>query len=688
MFNRSFGHSLARITMVLMAAAPAASVFPQAAPKDAELPITKVVLFSSGVGYFEHNGKVSGDSVVHLSFRTEEMNDALKSLIVRDGSGAASGSPSISYASRESLERALSGLRIDLSGAPDVAGLLARLRGAEVSIDTPQTQTGRIVGVEYRQSDKPDINHPYLVILGSSGLKSIAVSDIIALRFTDKRISEDFERALALILEARDQKVRTLDLRLPGSGTRNASIGYVVGTPVWKVSYRLDLSAAKPLLQGWAIVDNPTDQDWDGVVLSLVSGRPVSFIQDLYSPLRLEWPTIPLAIAGTASARSFESGYDDAEYSGAGQEESKAKKSAAPLLRSAPAAPAAPSYSLAESGAEPQEYFVQPNIETTQARSAGDQFEFTVKKPVSLGRRKSAMLPLVAGEISAQKVSIYNPNDGTKHPMLGAWIENSMGMKLPAGPITVFDGNVYAGDALLDFLPEKDKRLIVFGDDLGVLADSSSSSSEETTAVAVSKGIMIFSRRTTVTRTYTFKNSTAAAKRILIEHPITQGAELFEPKSYEEKTASVYRFGLDLPASSEAKFAVKERMPRYDRVTLASLSQDAFLSYSNSKEIPQAVRDALKKAVDLRKKADDAKRNLSELQARRQELTSDQARYRDNLNSVGRDSSQGQQYLKRLIDAENAIEQLDGKITEAKKVQSDTQKAYETYLSELSLGNL
>ncbi len=655
----------------------------QASPKDAELPITKVALFSSGVGYFEHNGKVSGDSLVRLSFRAEEVNDALKSLIVRDGTGASAGSPTISYPSQESLDRTLSGLLIDLTGAPDVASMLGRLRGAEVSIDTPQTVTGRIVSIEYRPSEKPDISLPYLSLLGSSGLRSIALSEIVALRFTDKRISDDFERALTLILEARDQKMRNLDIRLPGAGTRSASIGYVVESPVWKASYRLDLTAAKPLLQGWAIVDNPTDRDWEGVALSLVSGRPVSFIQDLYAPLRLARPTLPLAIAGTASARSFESGFGLATDSLLSFDAPKAKRAEDSRVRSALAAPA-PAYSLSESAAGPLP-LGQAALETTQARSAGDQFEFTVKKPVSLERRKSAMLPLVAGEIAAEKVSVYDPNQDALRPMLGAWLRNSMGMKLPAGPITVFDGGVYAGDALLDFLSEKDKRLIVFGEDLGVSVDSSLSSTEETTAVAIAKGVMTFSRRTTFAKTYTFKNSTGAAKKIVIEHPIIAGAELFEPKAFEEKTSSAYRFSLALPAAGEAKLTVKERMPRYDRVVLGSLSQDAFLSYSSSKDIPGSIRDALKKAIDLKGKVEDAKRSLAELQAKRQELTSDQSRYRDNLGSVGRDSSQGQQYLKRLVDAENAIEQLDGKIGEAKKAQIEAQKSYEAYIANLSL---
>lgn len=681
-----------RLCKALVLATAAASIaaapgLAQPVPLAADLPVTKVVLFSSGVGYFEHRGSVTGDSLVALPFALDEVNDALKSLVVSDGAAAGdkTASPSVSYPSQESLDRALKAFRIDLSGSPRMAELLARLRGAEISVDMPETVTGRIVSVEQKPAKDQEAPRPYVVLLAKSGLRSIALDDAQALRFTDKAIGDDFDRALTLILGARDDRSRRLDVRLPGSGTRQAAIGYVIAAPVWKASYRLDLSPDKPQLQGWAIVDNPGDQDWKGVSLSLVSGRPVSFIQDLYPPLYLERPTLPLAIAGIAAARSFASG-----FAGAAPDEEAAamdEKEAPPRARKAEMSLAAPAPSMARApaGAGASLPLGQAALETTQAGKAGDQFQFTVKKPVSLERGRSAMLPLVAGDIGAERVSVYSPGSGARHPMLGAKLANTTGMRLPAGPIAVFDGGVYAGDALLDFFPEKDSRLVVFGEDLGVTVDDSVSSSQETVGVSVAKGVMTFSRRITIAKTYSFKNATAGAKRIVVEHPITSGSELYEPKASEEKTDAVYRFSVALPAAGEARLVVKERSPRSERVVLGSLRPEDFLSYSSSQEIPAKVRDALKKAVDLRRKLADAERGLADLLARKETLAADQSRYRDNLDTVGRDSSQGQQYLKRLMDSETAIDQTNGKIAEAQNAKKDAQSAYESYLADLSL---
>jgi hypothetical protein len=648
-----------------------------------DLPVTRVALFSSGVGYFEHRGTIKGDTTIALPFSTAEVDDALKSLVIWDLASSGGASPSVSYPSLEGLDEALRGLRIDLRGSPKVADLLARLRGAELSVDTPETLVGRIVDVEQRGTGKDGAERPTLVLLTATGVRVVALDDVLAFRFTDQAIATDFDRALALILGSRDADRRVLDVRMPGTTSREAALGYIVAAPVWKASYRLDLSGEKPWFQGWAIVDNPSQTDWKDVTLTLVSGRPVSFIQNLYAPLRLSRPVMPLSIAGTATARTFDSGFGGAADF-AMPEEAYSEKSAA---RGAPApAPSMAMSKSAEAPAPPRAMSLSSsNVETTEAKAAGDQFEFTVKKPVTLERRRSAMLPLVAGAMTAEKYSIWTQGMTSKNPMLGVRLVNSLGIKLPAGPITVFDGGAYAGDALIEFLPEKEKRLIVYGEDLSVTGSDSRATSTETVGVTVSKGVMIFSRRVTYARTYEFKNASATPRKILIEHQLIYGAELLAPASFDEKTDSLYRFVLPVPAAGQAKLDVKERSPATERVTLASLSTDSFLSYASSSEIPAAVKDALKKAVELRRKVDSTKKALTDLAARKTEIAADQERIRDNLSSVGRDSSQGQQYLKRLMDSETELDTIATKTSDAKKSAQAAQDAYDSYLANLTL---
>jgi hypothetical protein len=660
------------------------------------LPVKRIALFSSGVGYFEHAGAVSGNAELFLSFDLEAVDDALKSLTINDpapgtvfppGGGA---SPSVSYPSEETLEQTLKSLGVDLSGSPGAAAILAAQRGADLEVSAPNPISGRILGVEYRRAapedwERPPAGEAFLSLYTGGGIRIIAVKDIVSFRFTDPALNAGISRALDLIAAHRGSKTRRLRISLPGGGNRNVSLSYVIAAPVWKVSYRLDLGQAKPLFQGWAIIDNDSDADWNNVELSLVSGRPVSFIQRLYPPYYLDRPALPLAIAGAAQARGHDPGYARDERSPALREEAYLMDAEAPEYNARAAkAMAAP----AEPRPAPPRSSLTGVPAAAAGSAAGDQFAYTVKNPVTLPRRQSAMIPLGGGTMGAVKTLILPGARalGTSiHPELAAELTNTTGMKLPAGPITVFDGGGYAGDALIEFFGENDKRLISYGEDLSVTAQAALALSREISAVTISAGVMTIRRRQVQERTYTVKNAAAEAKRIIIEHPILGGANLTEPKHYLEKTASLYRFAQNLPAGGELSLQVREETPLEERIVLAQLRLDSVAAYGANQEIPPPVRAALARAAELRQKTETAKRVLADLESRRTRLYADQERIRNNLSAAGSSSDAGREYLRRMTALDGEIETLNGEIDAAGVQVRDAQKAAEDYIASLML---
>jgi len=238
------------------------------------------------------------------------------------------------------------------------------------------------------------------------------------------------------------------------------------------------------------------------------------------------------------------------------------------------------------------------------------------------------MLPLVESAIDARKLDIYSGSGG--HPRLGAELTNTSGMKLPAGPVTVYDGGIYAGDALLEFWNENEKRLISFGDDLSVTAVTGSTNSRVVSSVNVSGGVMTINRSMIFTKTYTFVSSGAVSKSLVVEHQKTPQTDLVSPQAGEQ-TASAYRFNVTLPANRETVLTVNEQRPVSERIALLSIRQDAFLSYTTNQEIPPRVREALLRAVELRRAADTADSAVKEIEAQRSRLTADQDRIRRNL---------------------------------------------------------
>ncbi|HEY1380516.1 MAG TPA: DUF4139 domain-containing protein, partial [Gemmataceae bacterium] len=97
---------------------------PAAAPAadSPRLPVKRVVLFSSGVGYFQREGEVDGDARVDLTFPAGDVNDLIKSLTLQDlGGGLVS---AVSYDSHDPVERTLKSFAVDLTGSPGQAQLL------------------------------------------------------------------------------------------------------------------------------------------------------------------------------------------------------------------------------------------------------------------------------------------------------------------------------------------------------------------------------------------------------------------------------------------------------------------------------------------------------------------------------------------------------------------------------------
>jgi len=640
------------------------------------IPLKKVVILTSGLAYYEHSGSINGQSSVNLPFKLDTVNDALKTLVISDPS---SSNPSVTYQSSNTLIQTLRSLNIDLSDMPGIDVILSKLIGAEIEIASTSAYTGRIASIEYRQSISANgmmANEPWLILSTKDGLQSFIIKDITSIKFKDAAIVKDLDRALDLIAASRNLLSRQLLVNLPGNGRRNVSISYVIPSPVWKVSYRLDLGASKPLFQGWAIIDNDSDTDWNNIELSLVAGRPASFIQELYPPYYVYRPVLPLSIAGAAPAAS----YDTSVYMAAEMEmqQSRAKASYDYDSREQPAEARAPAPRTGASSSN----LTGGVVDTAGGNTAGGQFEFTIKNPVSLNRRMSAMFPLVESTLEAKKLLIYS---GTgRFPRLGAELTNTSKMKLPAGPITVYDGGVYAGDALIEFWNENEKRMISFGEDLSVTASTGNTSANVISKVNVSQGVMTITRLLNYTKTYTFINSSSDQKLLVTEHSKTANTELVSPKA-DEQTTSAYRFNVTLAANKQTILTVTEQRPISERITLLPLRLDALLSYSSNQEIPANVRQAFAKAVDLKRASDAADLSVKEITERRERLVSDQDRIRKNLEAAGNQTQQGQEYLKRLVSLDGEIDSIASELQKANVNAKTAKEAYEKYLAELNL---
>src|SRR5918995_340643 len=284
-----------------------------------ELPLTRVVLFNSGVGYFSRSGEVQGDARVDLSFREDDINDLLKSMVLEDFSGGRIAA--VSYDSREPVTRTLASFAVNLNGQPTFAGILSQMRGERVevvltpgAVNQPGRLNGVIVGVEKQKvaagNGPATVDVEILNMWCAEGLRSVKLPDVQQLKFANPLVESEFRRALDVLAMSHDSQKKSVSLHFAGEGKRKVQVGYVIEAPIWKTSYRLVMAEKeKPYLQGWALVENPTDEDWAGVKMALISGRPISFKMDLYNPLFIPRPTVEPELFASLRPPAYEGGF-------------------------------------------------------------------------------------------------------------------------------------------------------------------------------------------------------------------------------------------------------------------------------------------------------------------------------------------------------------------------------------------
>jgi hypothetical protein len=663
----------------------------------ADLEVRRVTVFSSGVAFFEREGTVTGNAMAELTFRTDQVNDILKSLVVEDLGGGRIGA--VNYASRDPVEKTLRSFAVDISDRPTLPQLMDRLRGEPVEISGTRQISGTIVGIETVNVIVGDQTVPraMLNVLTDGGLVSLPLHELQGVRLVNPRIDGELRAAFQTLAGARDADRKTVSVHFDGEGQRRVRVRYLLEAPIWKTSYRLVLpTEGKPYLQGWATVENATEADWSDVNLALVSGRPVSFRMDLYTPLYVSRPMEELELYAGLRPPTYAGGVlqpmdallstdDDSE--GIRRDRAKMMERASPQ-RGIAGRPAAAPPGIVGGGGMPAELALADAFESTFGAVAGDVgelFSYAIDKPVSIARQHSAMLPIVTADVAVEKVSIYNPGTHPKHPFNGLVFENTTDLKLMQGPVTVFDGGTYAGDAKLPNLQRGEKRLVSYALDLATEVSVENRFAEDELSLRIAKGTLVRQWRSGDEREYKVTNRDARARTLIIEHPLPDGWELVEPKDVYERAAGLVRFKVTVEAGKSATLKARQERVRDEWIALSDTGLEQIDIILRSRVISPAVKDALQKLAAMRKELSDTQRDQADAERRLQAAIEDQERVRRNVSTLDRSSDAYNRQLKKLDELETTIEQTREEVDGLAQKATDQAKAIETYLLALDV---
>ena len=625
----------------------------------ADLPVREVVLYKHGVGYFERAGDLSPGETARLDFKAEDMNDVLKSLVIAEANGGKVGG--VRYDASEPLEKRLQDFPFAVGAQTTLAAVLDQMKGARLEMRVGlETVAGTIVSARVVKSSEKDPEREVAVLITDSGdIRSFDLGAATSVKLSDPKLQSLLKDYLAVVSGARSKDRRSVFIDSTGTGTRQLVASYMTPAPVWKSSYRLIFGTEpQPMLEGWAIVDNTSGEDWENVKLSVVSGRPISFITQLYEPRYVQRPTAELAENRAVAPQVFQGSMGSVTGSLAAVPPAAAPRQQAAAMGGFGGGGGARKDALAKASEALSDY--SSVASTAEGQDAGELFEYSFANPITVKKGESAMLPFLQQRLNTRKLLIYSDNMNL-HPMNAAEITNTTGKTLDGGPITVYDAGVYAGEALVETLKAADKRLIAYGVDLGTRISTAWDSSRDVVReIHLRRGALTMRTAAQETKTYTIKNVDAQPKTLVIEHPQRPGYKLLNQKP-SEQTANAYRFEVKMTASGTETFAVQEERVYDSSYTVTSFTPDVLVTYVQNKNLSETARKQLGEILARKRQIADSEAERHRVETQVNNIVRDQDRLRQNINSlnhVAGQEGQVQKYARQLADQEGQLATL------------------------------
>ncbi len=682
---RFFYTVLATASFFLMVILSPASATGKRSAKSEQLVLKEVTLFNNGVGFFQLRGQVPAGDEIRLRVKKSQMNDLLKSLTVLNlTSGRVS---SIVYDNDKTIDQKLSDFNFQLKNSLGLPQILRQLQGSEIRVSMGNSAIqGTVMGVEKRnvREDKTVMPWFFLTIMDQSGeMRTFGTAEITAITFLDEKLNEDLDRYLRILFQEHQRNGKTVVITPQGDGPQEMMISFVTEVPVWKASYRIVIPEVQkeknPFLQGWAIVDNVSGEDWEDVQLALVSGMPVSFIQELYAPRFKKRPELEMD--------------DEAAVAPVVPEAAMAKNR---MLMAAPESPK-PRPGVLKNEAMAKGFAAEPDMEEsvrrlkarTVTREVGDMFEYMIDHPVTIAQNCSALVPIVSKEIEGQAVDLYNEKARPEHPLAGIRLTNTTGLTLEGGPLTVLRGGTYAGEAYVKSLKPNEQRYITYAVDLGLHVNTKrGSTTEPVDRVVINRGVMRFHRGIIETRRYNLNNKNAQNRTVVIEHPYHSSWKLLTPQKPLETTDNYLRFQVTVPKNSETVFVVKELRDVWESISVSNLTPDNILIFARKKYLDEKTLRQLERIVAVKDDVARIKTKLKAIGKERDQIYQDQKRLRQNLMGLGQTSEEKglrSRYIQQFASQEDRLGKMKREEETLKAQEQKQQTVLNRLINDLSM---
>lgn len=631
------------------------------------LPVRRLVLYKHGVGFVERSGEFQGEKLA-LEFQRADMDDVLKSLLVADrGGGKVVG---ISYDGAEDVQEKVQKKALVPPEKEALVGLLRKLSGYRLRARTTSSQVEGVVAgtdeTEMISVGETALPNPKVLLREADGaLVPVPLRELVNIELLDGEPSADLQYFLRLVTAERKRDRRALTVYLEGK-THDLRVSYLTSAPSWRVTYRLDHRPQETFLQAWGVVDNWLEEDLNDVRVSLVAGKPISFVYDVYVPRTVPRPVVREEVRALDSPVELEGGVEklddmsslaDEERSNAfggasmGALAEQAKKPAPPSMR-ARSAMAMPMSAPAPAPPEPS-VGGSARVQTRQVEG-GEFFRYDVENPLTVLRGQSAMVPIVQEPIKVHRELVYNPEKVPGNPVAVLRWKNESGV-LERGPTVVLEEGTYAGEGILPYTTREGEVKVAFAVDLGVQVGQEVERSTRTVGLQIDRTFARREQKQKRTTKYSIENRKTDAVDLVVEHPREAGWSLLEGARPEEETGDLRRFRLALKGTTKSTLTVAEERVDWVAQAMQSFGAPMLESLVGEASLGGPVLQHVRALLEVYKEKSRLERNVQKLQQTRNTLNNEQNRVRVNLATV--QSTQNKTLQQKYTEQLQALEQ-------------------------------
>jgi hypothetical protein len=612
--------------------------------------VGSVLLSSGGLAEIVRTVDLAeGENRLALEIPADQADDVLKSLLVSDPSGAI---VSVTLEGANAVAEAFKRLPLKREDLASTASIAAAMTGYAATIDdgVGHKASGVILGVAKvpRATEGQPIEVPAVTLRQDDGsFAEVLLGPGANITLADKALQQRLDAAISAVRTAADTNFRTLGIETTGHGKRTVRLSYVVAAPVWKAAYRIvPAKGGKYRVQGWAVLENGSGDDWNDVRLTLSSANPVALRQRLVDMYWRDRREVPLLLPGGPVNLLV----DGAPAGGA--QNTEEMDGWADLPAEAPAMAMAmralPIPAPAEPSRGPEAVSVEGDVGVT----------FTLPQPVTLKAGATLTVPIIDADLDADLVSLWRDGGGGT-PQAAVFLSNTTGKSVPPGIFTVYGADGYLGDAQVAGIPPGEKRFAAFAADPKTRITSEQDHRETIVGLSGRDGVLSVKRSLVWATVYHLAAPKNEVRTVMIDHARITGTEVTTDGEVVSDEPGRLRVRTGVSSGATKDLKVTETRTDAEAVHLIDSDADTLLFYASTRDIDPAVAEKLKAIAAIKSRVTDAERAIERAGQVVARQSSEQERIRANLGALPETSDSAKSYITKLARSEKAIEEAE-----------------------------